>query len=328
MTGRNGPASRLRASPNPLTPRLPRRMTWAVRIVAMLAASALLLAQCGGDSEESADGDEGTTTTTEALAAPAAPASPSATQVVATEPPPAATPPAATPVAAPTPPVSPALSGPPPVAVGSMSEMRVAGDGLAHARFVAEFFSGPVNGYSASSSDNGVATAGIRSPDLLIVAPVSNGTASVTVTASGPGGTATQTFTVRVGTGSDQTLFADAAAAAPAPAPPAAQAAEVFVPAEELSAEELPPVAPIAPDAASGRCGRRTACLVETLPAVPVTEAPTLLGSDARNSRSIVGQSQDGGRQFLLRRGGPRLGGGVLRSRPTSRCRWMPLPEW
>ena len=161
--------------------------------------------------------------------------------------------------------------------------MRVAGDGLAHARFVAEFFSGPVNGYSASSSDNGVATAGIQSPDLLIVAPVSNGSASVTVTASGPGGTATQTFTVRVGTGSDQTRFADAAAAAPAP--PAAQEAEVFVP-----GEELPPEAPISsappPEDAVEDTGP-----VELLPVVPVTEAPTLSGSVPEQS-VIVGQSK------------------------------------
>ena len=165
--------------------------------------------------------------------------------------------------------------------------MRVAGDGLAHARFVAEFFSGPVNGYSASSSDNGVATAGIQSPDLLIVAPVSSGTASVTVMASGPGGTATQTFTVRVGTGSDQTRFADAAAAAPAPAPapPAAQQAEVFVP-----SEELPPEAPIAPAPPPEDAVEDTGP-VELLPAVPVTEAPTLSGSVPEQS-VIVGQSK------------------------------------
>ena len=248
-TGPNSPVSRLSASPNRPARRPARRMTSTVRAVAMLAMSALLLAQCGGDPEEPADGDEGTATTLAAPATTAAAPPPSATQVATPEPPPPAAPAAAAPAAAPAPaPAPPALSGPPPVAVGSMLEMRVAADGLAHARFVAEFFGGPVDGYSASSSDNGVATAGVQSPDLLVVAPVSDGSASVTVTASGPGGTATQTFTVQVGSGSDQSRFADATASAPAastPAPPPAR----DEPASAAPTEEAPADDAVADDA-------------------------------------------------------------------------------
>ena len=164
-----------------------------------------------------------------------------------------------------------------------MSEMRVAGDGLAHARFVAEFFGGPVDGYSASSSDNGVATAGVQLPDLLIVAPVSNGSTSVTVTASGPGGTATQTFTVRVG---PQSGIAPGASSAPAPAPspppitsPTSDDAEPFIP-----TEVLPPVdvAPDDPDLVD--------IPTETLSAVGVTAQPVLVGTIPQQSVA-AGQS-------------------------------------
>ena len=82
-----------------------------------------------------------------------------------------------------------------------MPDLAVAVDGYAHAVFVQEYFSGPVDGYSATSSDSGVARAGVRAPDMLIVAPVSNGAVSITVTAFGAGGTATQTFTARIGAG-------------------------------------------------------------------------------------------------------------------------------
>ena len=164
-----------------------------------------------------------------------------------------------------------------------MSEMRVAGDGLAHARFVAEFFSGPVDGYSASSSDNGVATAGVQPPDLLIVAPVSNGSASVTVTASGPGGTATQTLRIVVGQGSDQSWIADAVASAPPPPPPAAQ--EPFVP-----TEELPPEAPIS-EAPPPDDPTSEGVPTDSLTSAPVTEAPTLSGSIPEQT-VIVGQSR------------------------------------
>jgi PKD repeat protein len=79
--------------------------------------------------------------------------------------------------------------------------------GHPHALFVAGFFSGPVDGFAAASSDTDVARAGVSAPDMLIVAPVSSGSASVTVTASGPGGSASQTFTVRVGTAADESLY-------------------------------------------------------------------------------------------------------------------------
>ena len=123
-----------------------------------------------------------------------------------------------------------------------MSDMAVAADGYAHARFVGEFFGGPIDSYSAVSSDNGVATAGVNPPDMLIVAPVSNGTASITVTAFGPGGMATQTFVARVGAGATQVnrpTVPQPSPPPPAPAPPpareepAAEDSDVMVPTEE-----------------------------------------------------------------------------------------------
>ena len=123
-----------------------------------------------------------------------------------------------------------------------MSDMPVAADGYAHARFVGEFFGGPIDSYSAVSSDNGVATAGVNPPDMLIVAPVSNGTASITVTAFGPGGMATQTFVARVGAGATQVnrpTVPQPSPPPPAPAPPpareepAADDSDVMVPTEE-----------------------------------------------------------------------------------------------
>ena len=99
-----------------------------------------------------------------------------------------------------------------------MPDMAIAADGFAHAVFVAQFFAGPIERYWATSSDDGVATAGVSPPDMLIVAPVTNGAASITVTASGPGGTATQTFTARVGAGA--TVANRSSAPQPPPPPP------------------------------------------------------------------------------------------------------------
>lgn len=118
-----------------------------------------------------------------------------------------------------------------------MPELSMDASGHPHALFVAGFFSGPVDGFTAASSDTGVARAGVSAPDMLIVAPVSSGSASVTVTASGPGGSASQTFTVQVGTGAGGSQAAPPPAPAPAPPPPAP-----FVP-----EDEPPPTAPPAP---------------------------------------------------------------------------------
>ena len=153
-----------------------------------------------------------------------------------------------------------------------MSDMAVAADGYAHARFVAEFFGGPIDGYSAVSSDNGVATAGVSPPDMLIVAPVSNGTASITVTAFGPGGAATQTFVARVGAGATQvnrSTVPQPSPPPPAPAPPPARQE----PAAEESAEELPPRLPAVEQDTS-----TDAIPTESLPPVRATAAPTLSG--------------------------------------------------
>ena len=157
--------------------------------------------------------------------------------------------------------------------------MAVAADGYAHARFVGEFFAGPIDSYSAVSSDNGVATAGVNPPDMLIVAPVSNGTASITVTAFGPGGMATQTFVARVGAGATQVNRPTVPQpspppAAPAPPPareePAADESAVMVPTDELP--------PRPPDSAAGD-STTDAVPTESLPPVQATAAPTLSGN-------------------------------------------------
>ncbi len=267
----------------------------------MLAAGGLLLAQCGLGGGESADETGTSAALIEAAASPTAP--PQSAQP-ATAPEPTPTAPAAIPTAveapavtaivqAPPPPASAAPVGPPPVAVGAMPEMSATSGGLAHARFVAEYFSGPVDGFAAASSDTGVATASVRAPDLLIVAPVGDGSATITVTASGPGGAAPQTFTVRVGSGSGGSRVAAAPPApspspAPAPAPsppPAATEPEVFVPVDELPvldpAGDSPP--PAGEDAASG-------VPLESLTSDPVTAAPTLWGSVPAQTL-IVGES-------------------------------------
>ena len=129
-----------------------------------------------------------------------------------------------------------------------MAELSMDVGGHPHALFVASFFSGPVDGFTAASSDANVANAGVSPPDMLVVAPVSRGSASVTVTASGPGGVASQTFTVRVGTAGDGGQVAAPPAPAPAPAPPAPAPTPPapFVPVDELppAATPLPPGVP------------------------------------------------------------------------------------
>lgn len=155
-----------------------------------------------------------------------------------------------------------------------MADLEVAVDGYAHAVFLQEFFSGPVTDYSVTSSDTAVAAVGVRAPDMLLVAPVSNGSASITVTATGPGGTATQTFLARVGAGPEQV---DRPTSSPAPAtvPPAPTPEPEPEPEPELpdGSDELLPIEddlpPRPPDTA------------ETLPAdslepLEATEAPTL----------------------------------------------------
>ncbi|MYB25396.1 MAG: hypothetical protein F4X37_09915 [Acidimicrobiia bacterium] len=159
--------------------------------------------------------------------------------------------------------------------------MRIDAGGYPHALFAAQFFSGPVDGISAASSDTTVATAGVSEPDMVIVTPVSRGDASVTLTASGPGGTATQTFTVRVQTGADRNQAAPAPPAAPAPAAP--QDPEPFVP-----DEELPAAAPPGPSVPEETLPAQAVQQEETPPddqslylmaSEPVTAAPTLSGS-------------------------------------------------
>lgn len=266
-----------------------RQRSRAVRLVAILAVVALVLSQCG-DGEEVADGvdepsatsTEGPTGATEAPTTTAFAAPPAPEPLTQSEPPPAPEPPAPQPPApspAPAPPPAPALSGPPPVAVGTMSDMAIAADGYAHAVFVAEFFDGPVEGYSATSSDGGIATAGVSPPDMLIVGPVSNGSATITVTASGPGGTATQTFTANVGAGAVPAARPAAPPPAPAPpAPPAPPPVDGADPGDDepglmLPTDELPPATP--DDADDGADMIPT----DSLPPVRATEAPTLAGS-------------------------------------------------
>lgn len=199
------------------------------------------------------------------------------------------------PAAPPTPPPS----GPPPVAEGTMPELRMDPGGPAHALFAAKFFSGPVDGFTAASSDTGVATVGVSPPDMLIVGPVSDGSASVTVTATGPGGSATQTFTVLVGAAA-QAAARTRAAAAPAPAPPAAapppaplvpedpppttEPGEPFVPEDALPVEALPPdaPAPAAPPADDQS--------LYSLATEPVTAPPALYGR-IPDQTLIVGNS-------------------------------------
>ena len=236
-----GLARRCRASKGPAARRRPRTRTG--RLVATLAAGVLLVAQCGGDDGGgSAGGDGAPAPTPEAAITPVAEAAPAPATTIAPPAPGPASPesPAPLDAAEPATPTA-AEQEPPPVAVGTMPELRIDAGGPAHALFAAKFFSGPVDGFSVASSDTAVVTAGVSPPDMLIVAPVSRGSAGVTVTASGPGGAATQTFTVRVGTAADRSQVAAPPAPAPSPAPPAATPPAPFVPEEELPASTPPP---------------------------------------------------------------------------------------
>ena len=263
--------------------------------MAILAVGALLISQCA-DEEEPADGAEenATTTTVEtATGAPAAPATTTAGAPAAPEPlPPPTAEPVPQPPAPATSPPSASPSGPPPVAVGTMPDLEIAADGYAHAVFVARYFGGPIEGFSAAAADSGVATAGVSPPEMLLVAPVSNGATSITVTASGPGGTATQTFTVRVGAGPAPV---DRPAAPPPPQPASDPAEEpdelpppppdqpdddVLIPIESLEAvtpsDDLPV---LDPSESSDPLPPPEEPLPEPPPPVEVTEAPSLSGS-------------------------------------------------
>ncbi|MCY3559781.1 MAG: hypothetical protein OXH20_01205 [bacterium] len=262
-------------------------MAWHARLAGVLAAGVLLLAQCGGDDGDQTDGDaaapaapEVAATSVTAPPAPTATAAPPALSDPTTAPAAPNPLPPEPPAPVPTTPVEqPAPSGPPPVAVGTMPELRIDAGGYPHALFAAQFFSGPVDGISAASSDTTVATAGVSEPDMVIVTPVSRGDASVTLTASGPGGTATQTFTVRVQTGAEPSQVA----APPSPAPPAPQDPEPFVP-----AEQPPAAAPPGPSVPEETLPAQAVQPEEPPPddqslylmaSEPVTAAPTLAGS-------------------------------------------------
>lgn len=276
VTGESGSQGRRHGRKHVPARRAPR----IIRLVAILAAGALVLSQCG-EGEEATDGEQETTDTTAEVS--------EAPTTTAFEPPPAPEPlppaepaqpaPAAAPAPAPAPapaaaaPPAPAPSGPPPVAQGVMPDLAIAVEGYAHAVFVQEYFSGPVEGYSATSSDSGVARAGVRAPDMLIVAPVSNGAVSITVTAFGAGGTATQTFTARIGAGPEPVARPAASPPAPAPAPPPPPPPDDSDEPAEGSDELLPiddDLPPLPPDS--------DAVPTEILPPAEPTEAPTLSG--------------------------------------------------
>jgi len=159
-----------------------------------------------------------------------------------------------------------------------MPDLAVAVDGYAHAVFVQEYFSGPVDGYSATSSDSGVARAGVRAPDMLIVAPVSNGAVSITVTAFGAGGAATQTFTARIGAGPEPVTRPAAPAPAPAPPAPPAPAPPPPAPDESDESDESDELLPIDDDLPP-TLSDSDAVPTDTLPPPDVTEAPTLSGT-------------------------------------------------
>lgn len=175
-----------------------------------------------------------------------------------------------------------ALSGPPPVAVGSMPELRIDVGSRPHALFVGNFFRGPVEGFTAASSDTGVARAGVTPPDMLVVAPGSRGSASVTVTASGPGGVASQTFTVRVGTAGDGSQVATP----PAPTPPAP-----FVPVDELPPAAPPPPPGVPEETLPGRTPPPDDESLYSLPTEPVTEPPAV-STPIPDQILIVGNSE------------------------------------
>ncbi len=169
-----------------------------------------------------------------------------------------------------------------------MPDLAIAADGFAHAIFVAGFFEGPIERYWAESSDGGVVTAGVNAPDMLIVAPVTNGAASITVTASGPGGTATQTFTARVGAGatvpnrSSQPQPPPAPPPPPAPAPPPPPADDSDDGDMTPTDDDLPPLPPAT--------STDDAVPTETLPPLEPTAAPTLSGTVPAQTVSVGGE--------------------------------------
>ncbi len=249
--------------------------------VAVLTVGSLLLGQCSGHGGEAGSGAQEARTAAAVSETPAitVPSTPPAPEPLPVEPPPAAVPapqpsapppPAAVPApqpSAPPPPAAPEFSGPPPESTGVIPGIAISLDGFAHALFVEEYFSGPVSGYSARSSDAGVAGAGVSAPDMLIITPVSEGSADITVTATGPGGTATQTFVATVGAGAlqaDRPVVAPAPPVAP-PAPPASGNDDVLVP-EEQSEPSPAPTTTTAQTAAA------------TTTTAPAAAPPTLAG--------------------------------------------------
>ena len=217
-----------------------------------------------------------------------APPAPEPAPPPAPEPP---TPPAPEPAPPVTAPPAPASSAPAPLAAAAAPDVAIAVDGYAHAIFVDGYFSGPVTGYSAVSSDPGVATVAVHPPDMAIITPVSRGSTIITVTASGAGGTATQNLRADVGDGPVQVERPAPSPSPPAsPPPPAPEVEEsIFEPPPEveesifepppaqveeltpLEDEEIPPPAPGTDEATDAAPGEA--------PAAEVATSPTLSGS-------------------------------------------------
>ena len=277
------------------------------RLVGVLVSGVLLVAQCGldgGDGSDDGGGLDGGDGAPAAASEGAATSGAEAPAATATTIAPAAPGPASPETAAPpeaTETVTPAgdgqevpqaLSGPPPVAVGTMPELRIDPGSRPHALFVGNFFRGPVEGFSAASSDTGVARAGVTPPDMLVVAPGSRGSASVTVTASGPGGVASQTFTVRVGTTGDgsQVAAPPAPAPAPAPAPPAPTPPAPFVPVDELPPAAAPPPPGVPEETLPGQAAPPDDQSLYSLATEPVTEPPEV-STPIPDQTLIVGNS-------------------------------------
>ncbi len=318
-----------------------QRARWFSRFargVAVSAAGVLLLAQCLGGDGESSEGDGAEPAISQAAGTSAGPAPPG-TDTTALPPAPGPVSPGPAPPAPATPAPAPTVataaplpppSGPPPVAVGTIPEMRMNSGGLAHALFVAKFFDGPVEGFYAASSDTNVATAGVAPPDLLIVSPVSDGSASITMTASGPGGTATQTFAVRVGPATAAAPAPSPPAAAPAAPPPAAAPAAppaapapAAPPAAPAPAEDTEPFVPeeeIPALAPTPETTTPDGVPLDSLVSDPVTEAPTLSGGIPAVTM-IVGQSRTVNMRSSF--GGIVQGWSVVSSSPANVRAWM-----
>lgn len=241
--------------------------------MAVLTVGALILSQCSGDEEEAGSGDQeapGATAVSETPAITVTSTPPAPEPLPAEPEPPTTVAPAPRP-SAPPPPAAPEFSGPPPEAVGVIPGIALSLDGFAHALFVEEYFSGPVTGYSANSSDNEVARAGVSAADMLIVTPVSEGSADIIVTATGPGGAVTQTFVATVGGGAPQTDRPTVAPAAPTGPPAATPTDDVFAPEEE---PELPP----APTTTTEQATATATAEATATTTDQVTTPPTLAG--------------------------------------------------